>query len=233
MRRPIRTVSQGRNIEPTAVDAVKVWDAPTRLFHWSIVALVAISWISADQGYMQVHLVSGISLLILLLFRIIWGVIGSTTARFTNFVSSPKAVLAYILPGEGAKPHYAGHNPAGGLMVLTLIGILLLQVTTGLFANDGVAFSGPLALMISSDISDYITMLHGYLFYAILALIWMHVVAVFFYFFVKRENLVIPMFTGFKRRHHLPDTLELQFTHSLKALLAVVLVVCFVRLTLF
>jgi len=193
---------------------VRVWDVPTRLFHWTIVALVACSWYSADNGLMKVHLWSGSLLLTLLLFRIAWGFFGSTTARFSNFLHLPPKVFGYLKAVmSNNKPRYAGHNPAGGLMVTALITMLLAQVATGLFSNDGIRFNAPLALSVSADMSDRFTELHGILFNAILLLVWMHLVAVFFYLFVKEENLIKPMMTGYKHRDHLPPQLNLKFVH--------------------
>src|SRR5882757_5323575 len=106
--------------DPSPPAHVRVWDLPLRLFHWSIVFLIAVSWISADQGYMQVHLVSGLTLLALLLFRVAWGVLGSTTARFRDFLHPPRRIIGY-LKGRDKNKWYAGHNPAGGLMVAALI----------------------------------------------------------------------------------------------------------------
>jgi len=199
---------------------VRVWDLPVRLFHWSIVFLLCLSWFSADQGYMRVHLVSGLSLLALLLFRIGWGLVGSTTARFRNFLHSPRRVAEYLkgLAG-GDKIFYAGHNPAGGLMVVALIAVLLAQVATGLFANDGVRFSGPLALLVSEDVSTRLTGIHGLIFDLILLLVWCHVVAVGFYLLVKGDNLIWPMVTGKKHRSYLPAELNIVFTRLYIALL--------------
>ena len=192
----------------------RVWDAPTRLFHWAIVALVACSWYTADQGFMRVHLWSGATLLALLIFRIAWGIVGSTTARFSNFLHPPKRVIGYFKAlVDNRKPHYAGHNPAGGLMVAALLAMLLAQATTGLFSNDEVRFHGPLAFWVSAEASDRLTQLHGILFNVILVLVWMHLVAVFFYWFVGGENLVKPMMSGYKHRNHLPAQLELRFVH--------------------
>jgi cytochrome b len=194
------------------------------LFHWSIVLLVFVSWLSADQGYMRVHLWSGSTLLALLLFRIGWGVVGSTTSRFADFLHPPRKVIAYLraMTGED-KPLYAGHNPAGGLMVAALIAILLAQALTGLFANDGLKFSGPFAIWVSEDLSASATNIHGIIFNVILLLIWCHVVAVGFYLFVKGDNLVQPMFTGKKPRAHVPAGLNLAFTRLGVAALLLVL----------
>src|SRR3954470_23374234 len=107
---------------------VLVWDLPTRLFHWCVVLLVFISWVSADRGWMTVHLGSGLTLLALLLFRIAWGLVGSTTARFSNFLHAPQRVLAYLKGTKhGDRLLYAGNNPAGGLMVAAMIAVLLAQ----------------------------------------------------------------------------------------------------------
>lgn len=197
---------------------IAVWDVPVRIFHWTIVGLITTSWVAADQGFMRVHLWSGSALLALLLFRLAWGIFGSTTARFSDFVRSPRAVFGYLRALAGAdKPRYAGHNPAGGWMVVSLLGILGAQVATGLFANDGLKFMGPLALHVTADTSDRLTTLHGWLFNILLLLIYLHVVAVFFYLFVHRENLIAPMLTGKKLRHHVPEGRELRFTRTFLA----------------
>ena len=200
-------------------ERIRVWDAPTRLFHWSIVALVFVSWLSADQGYMTVHLWSGLSLLALLLFRFGWGLMGSTTSRFSDFLHAPTKILAYLRTvASGGRVLHAGHNPAGGLMVVTLLAVLLAQVATGLFANDGLRFSGPLALFVSDDASDGLTRIHGIIFDIILLLVWLHVVAVGFHHFVKGDNLVGPMVSGKKPRAHVPEGATILFAHPALAL---------------
>ncbi len=206
--------------DPKKPEHVQVWDAPVRLFHWAIVILMLVSWVSADQGYMRVHLWSGLTLLALLIFRLVWGVIGSTTARFRDFLHPPRTVLAYLRSLAGAnKALFAGHNPAGGLMVVGLIVVLLLQAVTGLFSNDGLRFHGPLALLVSEETSTGITGLHGTIFNVILVLVWLHVVAVGFYLFVKGDNLIFPMLTGKKKRAHVPEGWSIKLAHPLMALL--------------
>ena len=194
-----------------AGEHIRVWDVPTRLFHWSIIALVFVSWLSADQGYMTVHLWSGLTLLALLLFRLGWGLLGSTTARFSDFLHPPRKIIAYLKSHSSLL--HAGHNPAGGLMVMALLAILLAQVLTGLFANDGLKFAGPLALLVSDDASDRLTRIHGIIFNIILVLVWLHVVAVGFYHVVKGENLVAPMVSGKKHRARVPDGANIIFAH--------------------
>ena len=200
-------------------ERVRVWDVPTRLFHWSVVILICVSWFSADQGYMRVHLWSGLTLLALLLFRLGWGLIGSSTARFSDFLHPPRRVLSYLkTQARGGHLPHAGHNPAGGLMVVALLAVLLAQVTTGLFSNDGLKFAGPLALLVSDDASDWLTRIHGIIFNLILVLVWVHIVAVGFYYFVKGDNLVAPMLSGRKHRSRLPEGVTILFAHPALAL---------------
>jgi cytochrome b len=217
---PMRSADLDNN-KADSGDPIRVWDVPTRCFHWTMVCLVCLSWITADSGLIRWHLWSGSLLLTLPIFRIVWGVVGSTTARFRHFVRRPRYAFGYLkslTSGVEALP-YPGHNPAGGWMVIALIAVLGLQVLTGLCANDDVHFNGPLALLISNAWSDQLTQLHSMLFDVILLLVWLHVVAVGFYFFVKGENLIRPMFTGRKDASHMPTGLTLRFTHPLIALL--------------
>ncbi len=201
---------------------VRVWDVPTRLFHWIVVVLIAISWFSADYEYLSVHFWSGTILLTMLVFRIVWGIIGSSTARFSNFVVHPRRAVEYLARQTGSKPLYAGHNPAGGWMVIALIGALFCQALLGLFANNDAQFSGPLADLTSKDLSDRLSELHGAGFNVLLLLIWLHVAAVFYYWAVKGENLVTPMFTGMKPVAQVPARAELEFVRPVAALLSFV-----------
>lgn len=177
---------------------ILVWDLPLRLFHWLLVLLVVVSVSSARIGgnAMQIHMLSGYSILTLLLFRILWGFFGSTHARFANFVRSPMAAFAY-LRGSTAGGHL-GHNPAGAWSVVFMLAVLLVQASTGLFANDDIATEGPLAKLVSKALSDRITAIHHLNLKLLLALIGLHLATIAYYFFRKRENLVKPMLTGFK-----------------------------------
>ncbi len=208
----------------TAPDLVRVWDMPIRVFHWSIVGLVSLSWVSAENGYMRLHLWSGLGLLTLVVFRIAWGFVGSTTARFSDFIHGPGRALAYLRAmRRGERPAHTGHNPAGGWMVMALLAALLLQAGTGLFANDGVHFNGPLAARISSALSDRLTNLHGNIFNVIVLLVWMHIVAVMFYRYVRGENLIRAMITGSKPRREIPGNADLKFVRLRWALLCLAL----------
>jgi len=181
---------------------IKVWDAPVRLFHWLLLALVTLS---VSTGYlggnlMRWHIWSGCAILGLLIFRLLWGFAGSGTARFAGFVRGPRAALGYARGLLSRRPsHTPGHNPLGGWMVVLLLASALLQAVTGLFSNDDIATEGPLYDKVSKATSDAITAVHTTNAVVLLALIGLHVAAVLFYLLYKRENLVLPMFTGVKR----------------------------------
>lgn len=174
----------------------RVWDLPTRLFHWSLVGAVIFAVVSGQVGgnWIEWHGRAGLFILGLLAFRIVWGFIGSPTARFSQFVRGPSAIKAY-LKGEWRG---VGHNPLGALAVLALIGVSAAQVGSGLFANDDIAFAGPLAQLVSSEWSGRITGLHVQLFNGLLLVVGVHVAAIVFYARVKRTNLVLPMITGYQ-----------------------------------
>lgn len=187
--------------------AVSIWDLPTRLFHWSLAALIAWQWASASIGgnLMEYHLLGGYAILALLLFRLAWGFAGSHTARFGAFVRGPRATVAYVRAAKaGSAPRSVGHNPAGGWMVLAMLAVLLVQAGLGLFANDDAMTAGPLASQVPDAVSERLSSLHAGFFYAILGLALVHVAAILFYRFVKKENLVKAMVTG--KAEHPRDT---------------------------
>lgn len=182
---------------------VKVWDGWVRLFHWSIVVLLAVSFVSIKTGNVEVHYVSGYTVLTLLLFRIAWGVAGSDTARFTRFLRSPLAGLRHLRQFRRREPDTEiGHNAAGGWMVLVLLGLLLVQAATGLFANHEPGFSydahGPLALKVADRTSAWLTGIHHLNSILVLVAVGLHVLAVLSYRVVKGHDLIGPMVTGFK-----------------------------------
>ncbi len=179
---------------------MRVWDLPIRLFHWIIVALIVVSYVSINKNWMQVHLISGYTVLTLLLFRICWGFFGSETARFSAFLRNPVSGLRHLAAfGKREPDNQIGHNEAGGWMVLAMLLVLAAQVGTGLFANDDGATEGPLAKYVSKETSDRLSGYHGVNFYILLALIVLHVLAVVAYAVIKKHDLVRPMVTGKKR----------------------------------
>ena len=179
---------------------VKVWDAPTRLFHWSLVALIAGAWFTAENGWIDWHFRCGYAILALLLFRLVWGFVGSDTARFARFVKSPVAALGHLAHITKREPDTEiGHNAAGGLMVLAMLALILVQVGLGLFSTDGIFTDGPLAYLVGPDLSDRITGWHEFNFNLILAAVVLHVAAILTYAVLKRHDLVRPMVTGLKK----------------------------------
>jgi cytochrome b len=179
--------------------AVRVWDLPTRLFHWSLVALIGFSWWSAEVREMDWHRLSGITVLALIVFRLLWGFIGGSTARFGQFVRSPGRVLTYLRPGSPAR-RTAGHNPLGGYSVVLMLALLAVQVITGLFSVDvdGIE-SGPLSFLVSFDHGRTASAVHHISFTLVQIVVALHVLAVLFYLVMKKLNLVRPMVTGSDR----------------------------------
>jgi cytochrome b len=173
---------------------VAIWDWPVRICHWSFVLLIPLAWWTAEEHMFDWHLRIGIALLLLLLFRLIWGLVGSSTARFATFLRGPRAALAYV---RGRPTGRIGHNPLGGWSVAALLAAMLLQVGLGLFATDDDGLqSGPLNHFVDYDTAERITDLHEANFNILLALIGLHIAAILFYAIVKRDDLVRPMVTG-------------------------------------
>ena len=175
---------------------IRLWDLPTRFFHWSLVILVLASFVSGKLGgnAMNWHGKFGLAILGLLTFRVVWGIVGSSYARFAQFFPTPASVLAYLR----GRWQGVGHNPVGSLSVFALLTLLGFQVGTGLFSNDDIAFHGPLYDLISKDLSDRMVSLHGLSVNLLLAMVILHLAAITFYERVKKDNLVKPMLTGWK-----------------------------------
>jgi cytochrome b len=173
---------------------VRIWDWPTRAFHWLLVLLIPSLWWTARNDAMALHATLGVTMAGLILFRLIWGLIGSSTARFSNFLKGPRGILSYL---NGRAAHALGHNPLGGWSVAAMLALLTAQVGLGLFASDEDGeVLGPLSLWVDEDIVEWVTETHEWLFYVLLALIALHVAAILFYALGKRRNLVVPMLTG-------------------------------------
>ena len=182
---------------------VPVWDIGVRLFHWALLALVVTSFVTIKIGgdAFTYHVWSGYGILTLLVFRLVWGFVGGTQARFAAFVRGPGAVIGYLkgmFDRAGHRPS-PGHNALGALSVLAMLAVLLFQAVSGLFVNDDIAFEGPLYKWVGKELSDRLTGLHHFNEKVILALVVLHIAAIAFHFFYHRENLVRPMITGVKR----------------------------------
>src|SRR5450830_1004650 len=175
---------------------IKVWDLPLRAFHWLLVFTVLVAYITAEFGgaLTDWHGRIGALALGLLVFRVTWGFVGSTHARFSNFFPTPARLSAYLKGNWQAN----GHNPLGALSVFALLGVLAALVTTGLFANDDISFQGPLFNLASKLLSDKLSGWHAFLFNVLLLLVALHLAAITFYFFFKKTNLIKPMVTGSK-----------------------------------
>ncbi len=179
---------------------IRVWDLPTRLFHWIIVILLGLSWLSVRRDWMELHFLSGYTILTLLLFRLAWGVVGSQTSRFASFLRSPLAAFAHLSRLHRREPDTEiGHNAAGGWMVLLMLVLLAIQVGTGLCANDDIAREGPLASIVGKEWSDWLTRIHGINFTVLQVAVVLHLLAITAYAALKRQDLVRPMITGTKR----------------------------------
>ncbi len=182
---------------------VRLWDWPVRLCHVLIIACVVAGYVTHELDMIEWHERNGFMLLGVVIFRILWGFFGSSTARFSHFVRGPGAVLGY-LKNWRSNPRAAGHNPVGGWAVVILLLLLLTQAGTGLFTwTDNVftadyqAFQGPLAHLISTDAAKAITHNHEEVVFNLLLLfVVIHIVAVLAYWFLKKQNLITPMLTG-------------------------------------
>ncbi len=177
---------------------VKLWDLPVRVVHWSLVLLLPALWWTWKSGQLFLHERLGYLALALLIFRLYWGLVGASTARFAQFVKGPRAVGGYVrgLFAKGGEP-VVGHNPLGGWSVVILLLLLILVIGTGLFSEDTDGINpGPLNYLVHGDLSDGMAHWHGLLFNLLLGFIALHLAAIAFYAGVKRENLVGPMLTG-------------------------------------
>jgi cytochrome b len=188
------------NANQTQLQAVRVWDLPTRIFHW-LLAICVISLIvtgSIGGNAMIWHMMMGYAALALLVFRIVWGFVGGYWSRFVQFFYSPLTILRY-LRGLSKPEHDVGHNPLGSLSVWGLLIILGAQISTGLISDDEIATQGPLVKFVSGSISLLATSYHKHWGkWIIMALIVLHVAAILFYLFKKKQNLITPMLNGDK-----------------------------------
>jgi len=202
----------------------RIWDLPTRLFHWALAASVIGLLATGLGGIMEWHFRLGHTVLALLLFRFFWGFVGGRWSRFASFLYSPRWVLAY-LRGRAHPDHLVGHSPLGALSVFAVLGILALQVATGLFSDDEISASGPLTRFVSNATVSLASQWHAQFgMWGVIALASLHVLAVLYYALVKRERLVGPMISGDKllaglRVAESRDTTATRFTALLLFLL--------------
>jgi cytochrome b len=174
-------------------NAHQLWDLPVRFFHWSLVVLLPLAWWTGEEGNFDWHSWVGYSLLVLVVTRIVWGLVGSRHARFSDFLKGPGAIRGYFNGEPATTP---GHNPLGGWSVVALLSVLLLQAVSGLFNSDDVLYNGPLYYAASTDFRDTMGVIHELAFDALVVLLVLHLLAVAYYQFRRRQPLVQAMLRG-------------------------------------
>lgn len=210
------------------LEVVRIWDLPTRIFHISLLLLIAGMYVTGDEGedLMRFHFLLGYAILTLVLFRVVWGFVGGYWSRFTHFVPTPAFLLAYVRTlrrqGHSRSP---GHNPLGALSVLAFLLVILLQVLTGFCSDNEIASAGPWTTLISGQWVGWATRYHTEIGQALLLfLIGLHVASVLFYKFFKQDDLITPMIKGDKT---LPlDTAPSKDTAVTRCVALIVLCVC-------
>lgn len=180
--------------------SIRIWDLPTRFFHWLLAAAVIGLLITGNVGgdAMNWHIRLGYVVFGLLVFRLIWGLIGGRWSRFTSFFPTP-ARLGRYLRGQATAEDLAGHNPLGAFSVLAMLLVLAAQVASGLFSDDEIAFSGPLTSLVSGSTVGFASSYHKDIGqWLVIALIVLHVLAILFYLLARKNNLIKPMLAGHK-----------------------------------
>lgn len=195
---------QEKHLGPSKVNvsnrSIDVWDAPIRLFHWLTAALVVAAYVTWRLDWMDWHAKAGYAVLALVIFRLLWGLLGSDTARFSRFVAAPRLAISHLKHTLRREPdRQVGHNPAGAWMVLFLLALLLGETLSGLYVANDVADQGPLTELVAAPIANAITALHWIFWDALLAAIALHILAIAIYAIAKGHNLLVPMITGRKQ----------------------------------
>jgi cytochrome b len=202
-----------------------VWDLPLRLFHWLFALSICASWATGKAGFEWTpwHMRLGYFMLGLLVFRIIWGFVGPRHARFSSFLARPAAIWRYAkgLTGAAQAIHSVGHNPLGGVMVIFMLLLVAFQVTTGLFTTDDIAWAGPYNPAVSDATGHLLTSLHHKNFNLILAAITLHLSAIAYYAFAKKQNLVPAMLTGWKPAEAVPEHEAIASSQLWKAIIVI------------
>jgi cytochrome b len=179
---------------------IHLWDLPLRAFHWLLVLAVAIAVVTGKLGgnWMSIHGKAGLSIVGLVVFRLAWGFVGPTHARFASFFPTPTRLRAYL----SGRWQGVGHNPLGAISVFALLGLLAVQAGSGLFSNDDIAYSGPLYPAVSDALSARLSAVHRLSVNGLLGLVGLHVLAIAYHVRVKRDDLLKPMVTGWKEVEH-------------------------------
>jgi len=202
----------------------RAWDLPTRLFHWTLVVLVVFSFTTGKIGgsWLEWHMKSGFAILALLLFRLAWGVVGTTTSRFASFVRGPRAAITYARETmAGRHPFSAGHNPLGGWMVVFMLAILLAQAVTGLFVDNEIDTQAPLTVKVSNAVVSKMSAYHHYNQWIIAGMVILHLAAVATYQWRFKVDLIGPMAHGWRE---VPAELRPPEHRTMPAALAAVII---------
>jgi cytochrome b len=177
------------------MEKIRIWDLPTRLFHWGF-ALAVIGAIVTDLlDEIVWHSYCGYTALVLVVFRIIWGFIGPQHARFSSFVPSVSTLKDFI---KGKSFSSFGHNPLGALSVIAILLIVLVQASSGLFADDEISFQGPLSKYVTEDVVKLMNEIHETNHLLVYGIVALHLIAIFYYQWKKKNNLIGPMIYGDK-----------------------------------
>jgi len=177
------------------LNKIRIWDLPTRLFHWLFAFAVLGAIITDLIEEIEWHSYCGYTALVLVVFRIIWGFVGPYNARFSSFIPSFKELLLFL---KDHQVQHLGHNPLGALSVIGMLLIVLIQASAGLFTDDDISFQGPLAKYVSEDIVKLMNWIHETNHWLVYGIVLLHLGAIFYYQRVKKENLIGPMIHGDK-----------------------------------
>ena len=207
-----------------------VWDLPVRLFHWCLVISLLAAWYTSDgeRNLIDYHLKIGYFILALIIFRLIWGVLGTKYARFYQFIPNRLTLLNYLKGVKKEKDYNSiGHNPLGALMVVLMLTLVLSQAISGLFMNDDVFTTGPYYESANSTVQAFMSSIHHNVFDVILVISALHIGAAFYYLLVKKSNLIVPMITGYKKTANDKDDEGIKSSKLLLALVVLIVVVIF------
>ncbi|MGC7406707.1 cytochrome b/b6 domain-containing protein [Pandoraea pneumonica] len=179
---------------------IRIWDLPTRLFHWSFVVLALTAYVTAKTGgnAMIYHFWCGYAILALLMFRLVWGLVGPRYARFGDFMTGPRTFFQSLRTPTTTDARFAGHTPLGGLSVIAMLLFFGIQAVLGLFSNDDIFNDGPLVKFIDKDLSDWLTGWHQRNQWVLVGLVVLHVVAIVYYRVRRKKDLITPMIVGDK-----------------------------------
>lgn len=194
-------------------DQGMIWDLPVRVVHWILVLSLIVAYATHYLGieYYAYHVASGYVVIVVSVFRLIWGFLGTSHARFKNFIRGPVATWNYLndfLRGKEAR--HLGHNPLGALMIVALLTCMLVQAVSGLFTTDDIFNYGPLYALVSDSTSSFFGSVHRNLFYILLGFVAAHVAAIIYHRVIKRENLLKSMITGRKTLTHNESELAIE-----------------------